>query len=147
MKLVLGLSLVLLFLEGCSGNRSEVEKTDAEKLEGTWTATLVQTDGKKAPADFTARIQMKFQNDALMIRGLLGDNREVPCRFHIDPEKTPRTIDWSDLGSKQTVLGIYEVDGDRLRLCIITRTRARPTEFKTEPGSNLSYLELKRAAR
>jgi uncharacterized protein (TIGR03067 family) len=124
-----------------------VDKTDAEQLEGTWVATLVETDGSKAPADFTARVQMKFQNGFLMIRGLLGDNREVPCQFQIDPDKIPRSIDWTDLGSKQTVLGIYELDGDRLKLCIITTKRARPTEFKTQPKSNLSYLELKRAAR
>jgi uncharacterized protein (TIGR03067 family) len=142
-----GVSLVLVVLCGCSGKPTDVAKTDAEKLEGTWAATLVETDGRKAPADLSARVQMKFQKGFLVIRGLFGDNREVPCQFQIDPDKIPRTIDWSDLGSKQTVLGIYELDGDRLKLCIITTKRDRPTEFKTGPKSNLSYLELKRAAR
>jgi uncharacterized protein (TIGR03067 family) len=148
MRRLLASTLLLLVSCGCSSDRSAgVARTDAEKLEGTWLATRVETDGKQAPADFTARIQMKFQGGMLMIRGLLGDNRELPCQLKLDPEKTPRTIDWSGLGTSETVLGIYELDGDRLRLCIITRPRERPTEFKTEPGSNLTCLELKRSAR
>src|SRR5205823_203292 len=43
-------------------------------------------------------------------------------------------------------LGIYELDGDNLRLCLpeIEPFDRRPTEFKAEKGSNLKVLKLKR---
>jgi uncharacterized protein (TIGR03067 family) len=128
-------------------NNKEPMRTDAEKLEGAWQATSVETDGKKAPADFAARIQMRFDKGFLMVKGLFGDNREVACQLKLDSDKKPKTIDYTGLGTKQTVLGIYELDGDTLKLCIVTRERERPKEFKTEAGSNLTLLELKRVKK
>jgi uncharacterized protein (TIGR03067 family) len=156
MRLLFG--LLMLALLSCSqtfaapdaskgDDKKEAAKTDAEKLTGAWQATSVETDGAKAPADFAAKIQLRFEKGFLMIKGLFGDNREVPCQLKLDPDKKPKTLDYTGLGTKQTVLGIYELDGDTLKLCIITKERERPKEFKTEAGSNLTLMELKRVKK
>lgn len=119
--------------------------SDTAKLEGKWQVIRVETDGTMAPDEFAEKIQMRFEKGFLLVKGLFGDNREVPCQLKLDPDKTPKTIDYADLGTKRAVLGIYELDGDRLKLCIITKERERPKEFKTEAGSNLTLMDLKRS--
>jgi hypothetical protein len=39
--------------------------------------------------------------------------------------------------------GIYEIQGDTLKLCLIDRDQPRPTEFQSETGSRVTYLVLK----
>jgi RNA polymerase sigma factor (sigma-70 family) len=123
---------------------AEARQRDLGKLEGTWAAAEIETDGKKAPPDFVRRIQWRFVKGFLTVKGSLGDNREIPCTFDIDPLQTPRAIHYADLGSRQQVLGIYEVEGDRLRVCIIYRDRPRPTAFATEPDSGLTRIVFQR---
>jgi RNA polymerase sigma factor (sigma-70 family) len=117
---------------------------DLARLEGTWIATEVETEGKKAPPAFVRRIQWRFEKGFLMVKGSLGDNREIPCTFEIDTTKTPRAISYANLGSRQQVLGIYEVKDDRLRVCIIYRNRPRPAAFTTAPGSGLTRIVFQR---
>jgi RNA polymerase sigma factor (sigma-70 family) len=126
---------------------SDPGKDDVQNITGTWVATSVETDGQAAPEGFVRRIRFRFKNGFLVIKGLFADNREVPCDFKLDPKARParpRAIDYSGLGTKQQVKGIYELDGERLKVCIITRPRERPTEFATKPGSNLTLIAFKR---
>jgi uncharacterized protein (TIGR03067 family) len=57
----------------------------------------------------------------------------------IDPTQTPRTIDIEVMaGAHQGVvyLGIYELDGDRLRICFALPDQPlRPTDFSAAKGS------------
>ena len=56
----------------------------------------------------------------------------------LDPSKSPKTIDvtMTEGPSKGTVmLGIYEIDGDTLKVCFDPHGKKRPTEFKSAPGS------------
>jgi uncharacterized protein (TIGR03067 family) len=50
--------------------------------------------------------------------------------FTIDQTKQPKTIDIR-ISDKEKALGIYELDGDTLKLCMIEDRdgNARPTEF------------------
>jgi uncharacterized protein (TIGR03067 family) len=55
--------------------------------------------------------------------------------FQIGPAKKPRAIDFiafSAEGKKETTLGIYEWDGEKLK--IAADQKKRPTEFKSEKG-------------
>jgi uncharacterized protein (TIGR03067 family) len=51
-----------------------------------------------------------------------------------------------DLTDKEghRALGIYSVEGDKLRICWTERGKARPTEFATKPGSGFDLWVLKR---
>ena len=56
----------------------------------------------------------------------------------IDPSKTPKTIDvtFAEGPHKGMVmLGIYEIDDDKLKVCFDFEGKNRPTEFKSPPGS------------
>ena len=60
-------------------------------------------------------------------------------RFTIDPTRTPKTIDfemvsWSDTPIR--TLGIYELHGDRLVICVLSEgpSDERPTGFTGQEG-------------
>src|SRR5262249_19253582 len=44
----------------------------------------------------------------------------------------------------RTSLGIFELNGDKLRICFREKGGERPSEFASEKGSNLVLIELRR---
>jgi tetratricopeptide (TPR) repeat protein len=69
----------------------------------------------------------------------------VPATFKIDPSKSPKTIDIHLLiktpGGDSTILGIYEVGDNTLKLCQGEPGRDRPSEFKKGPGQRLRIFK------
>ncbi len=62
-------------------------------------------------------------------------NKEKLAQYKLDPTASPKTI---DIIKKDMVeLGIYELEGDTLRICLAKDLR-RPTKFesKSETGRN-----------
>lgn len=53
----------------------------------------------------------------------------------LDPAKKPKEIDFrsADDKDKDVVKGIYELDGDDLKLCLAFKTE-RPTKFAAQKG-------------
>jgi hypothetical protein len=47
----------------------------------------------------------------------------------------------------QTMLGIYEINGDRMRVILAAAGRERPRDFLPKAGSGHTLQELKRAAQ
>ncbi len=73
----------------------------------------------------------------------------VALSFQIDPTKTPRTIDLYFV--EPAALGIYEIDGDQLKLCLELppsgsqpETLQRPSSFTVDPDSRRVLLQLRR---
>ena len=63
------------------------------------------------------------------------------------PSATPKAMDitGTDGPNKgKTILAIYERKGDTLRICYDLSGKKRPTEFKTEAGTQLFLVEYKR---
>jgi uncharacterized protein (TIGR03067 family) len=48
----------------------------------------------------------------------VGDPANPSCKaiYKVDPTQTPKHLDWSQDGGKSWYLGIYEVDGDVLKI-------------------------------
>jgi uncharacterized protein (TIGR03067 family) len=73
--------------------------------------------------------------------------------FKLDPAKRPKAIDLavSDEQDKGKIgHGIYDLDGDRLKICFPQDANAeneRPTAFKSEAGSRLVLVTLKRQVK
>ena len=61
-----------------------------------------------------------------------------PMPFALDPSREPKAIDLTMMPGK-TVLGIYQVDGDSLTLCVDFDPAGtggqRPTTFHTQPDA------------
>ena len=139
------ISLVALFCavgfaaSGGSGTLAD-EKADLEKevrkFQGTWTFESSETGGKKLPIDELKGLILTFEGHKHTVKK--GDEVIQVGTQKLDPSKSPKTIDvtMTEGPSKGTVmLGIYEIDGDVLKVCFDAQGKKRPTEFKSAPGS------------
>ena len=130
-----------------SGKPADKAKADRDKLQGAWVAVSGETGGKKAADEFVEKCKVVIAGDKITLVGLVRGEKEngVEGTFKIDPAAKPSAIDIS-LTNREDARGIYEVDGDTLKLCLIEATGSeRPTEF-TGKGQQI-LIALKKSAQ
>jgi uncharacterized protein (TIGR03067 family) len=116
-------------------DKADLEK-EVKKFQGTWTIESSVTGGTELPADQLKGLVVVFEGDKHSVKK--GDDVLQVGTQKLDPSKSPKTIDvtMTEGPSKGTVmLGIYEFDGDTLKVCFDSEGKKRPTEFKSAPGS------------
>lgn len=99
------------------------QRPDAEVFVGAWETVVKELDGQPIPKTvwtFDADLTMWSKSP-----GEEGKGGKWPVK--IDPDATPKRIDID------TYLGIYEFDGDDIRLAY-TLNADRPTTFDRKPG-------------
>jgi uncharacterized protein (TIGR03067 family) len=139
------ISLVALFCavglaaSGGSGTladeKAHVEK-EVRKFQGAWTIESSETGGKKLPAGDLKGLIVTFEGDKHTVKK--GDEVVQVGTQKLDPSQSPKAIDviMTEGPNKGAVmLGIYEIDGDTLKVCFDPNGKKRPTEFKSAPGS------------
>ncbi len=126
-------------------------KQQAEKLQGVWGAISYVQDGqgegeKVAPQE--SPVRWVFKGDKVTFLADVEDGSPKGT-FKLDPTKTPQAIDMlfpAAPGEKkgQAMLGIFELDGDTIKICYGPDGTERPAEFKSEAGSKLILVVFKR---
>ncbi len=117
-------------------------QSDHAKLQGTWTITASEIEGK--PVDKRKGHQFVFAGDKMTVRQPGQENDEATIK--LDPLASPKTIDFVVQTGKQkgtTVLAIYALEGDTLKLCLSWDER-RPGAFAAPPGRKMQLIVLKR---
>ncbi len=118
-----------------AGDKAGVEE-ELKKFRGVWTFESVEAGGKKAPAADFKGMTVTFEGDRYAVRK--GDEVIQAGRQKLDPSRSPKAIDVTvseGLNKGAVMLGIYEIDGDTLKVCFDEGGKKRPTEFKSAPGS------------
>jgi uncharacterized protein (TIGR03067 family) len=67
----------------------------------------------------------------------------LQATYTTDASLTPKTIDLL-LKNGKTQLGIYEVDGDTMRICFTTPGKPRPADFESRPADGRTSAVWKR---
>ena len=145
--LILTVATVVCFVLTMANSRAD-EATDP--LQGVWEAKSAEKGGKQAPPEFVKNLRFTFKGDKVLIRGNFGDEREEECTYTVDDKKSPKQIDviLPIIEKNQKVLGIYEIKGDELKLCLrhLNHTnKGRPTELATKEGSDSLLMVFKKA--
>src|SRR5437763_14240052 len=128
-------------------DKADVEK-ELKKFQGTWTFESSEAGGQKLPADQLKGLVLTFEGAKHTVKN--GTEVVQVGTQTIDPSKSPKAIDvtLTDGPMKGAVLlGIYELDGDTLKVCFDTGGKKRPTEFKSPPGSETFVNVHKRAKK
>jgi uncharacterized protein (TIGR03067 family) len=79
-----------------------------------------------------------------------GKEVEFKNVFKLDPSRKPKEIDLTPdgEGKGKTVAGLYELEGDSLRVCFPGQPDAeRPTRLESKEGENYLLLTYTRAAK
>lgn len=121
--------------DGLADDKAELEK-EMKKFEGAWTIESSKAGGEVVPSDQLKGMIVSFEGDKHTVKN--GDEVVQVGTQKIDPTKSPKTIDvtLTEGPSKGMVLlGIYEFEGETLKVCFDLEGKRRPTEFQSEPGS------------
>jgi uncharacterized protein (TIGR03067 family) len=124
-------------------------KKDKAALQGVWKVVTIE-HGQTKKEDNEGH-ELVFKGDEFTLRK--GDQTIFKGKFKLDPAKKPKQIDLDiteDVKNKsvgQTAEGIYALEKDRLKCCIMEPGSggARPTEFSAPEGTKQVVVTLKRA--
>jgi uncharacterized protein (TIGR03067 family) len=137
--LILGAGLVLAFAQPADDAQ--------EKLQGTWTATKAERDGKAA--DDVVGHRLSFTSNRFQI--ISKDGKSLYAGTVRYPSANPWAIDFEHTERAlkgKTLKGIYVLDGDTLTICdnAPNLDEGRPISFETKSGSGYEVITFKRAA-
>ena len=133
-----GAGSVVESVSGADGPRADAAgKPDKDRLQGKWLLVAGETNGKPF------RKEMLDRRLTVVVVGdkwdqFIGEETKPDSwSFTTDAAKSPKQIDFTDLspdakGDEKKMVGIYELDGDKLRVCnrrpgVINR----PAEFRS----------------
>ena len=144
--------------DGAGGPKTGAK--DLELLQGTWNVDTMEWGGKSLPKELMNGYKFVFAGNKLTWDAAIGvqskggkvmaSDGTFPCDFKIDPGKEPKQIDITLHLNKgdRTLLGIYEIKGDTLKVCYFgSNTGKRPAEFSTKDDPNIGYIVLTRAKK
>jgi uncharacterized protein (TIGR03067 family) len=120
---------------------------DQKKLQGAWTATKAERDGKVAEDVLGHRLS--FTGNRFQIRSKDGKPL-YEGTFRVDPGTKPAAFDFDHTRGAfkgKAWKGIYALDGDTLTTCDNgpDPDTARPAAFEAKPGSGHILITFKRA--
>src|SRR5262249_32302296 len=114
-----------------AGGGEEVLK----QIQGTWKFVSQEMDAKPVAADQLAGMKITFTGDKWSVT---KDGKVLQAGTHkFDPTKKPGQVnamvtEGEDKGN--TMLGIYELKGDALKVCFDPKGKERPTSFTAKAG-------------
>jgi uncharacterized protein (TIGR03067 family) len=110
-----------------------------KKMNGTWVPVSGELGGNKLPAEQLKTIKLEIKGEQYTVT--VGDKVDKGT-VKMDAAKKPKEIDitGTDGPNKgKTMLAIYELKGDTLRVCYDLGGKARPTEFASK-ANTLQFL-------
>lgn len=119
--------------------------SDLDRLQGVWQLVAMERDGESAAPEELTRDTATYEGNRITLRS--GEKVRRRGIITLDPSRTPKAINTWDLDGPfedQTIPGIYELDGDTLRLCFGGPGELRPRTFTTKGGQAFLMVVYKR---
>ncbi len=115
---------LLWALASGQGRADDVNKQELAKLDGTWVVVKIEMNGQSLLE------KNHSPEQKLVIKGgkVTSGAKEAELSKILDPSKKPKTIT-GPLDERLKFYGIYEVDGDEIRVCgdiVDTATEKNP---------------------
>jgi uncharacterized protein (TIGR03067 family) len=139
---------VLVLFAGSSiaaAGAGDAAKEEHKKLDGEWTIESVLRDPREPIPEEGKGMRCIIKDEKLVAKLPGNDKPAGELVLRIDPTKRPKTLDVRPRGEKDTILAIYELKDDTLRVCLSPLGKERPKEIASKPGSGVTLVVLKRA--
>jgi uncharacterized protein (TIGR03067 family) len=115
--------------------RADDARDDAKLMNGTWLPSEAELAGEKFPDEVRKTITLVVADGEYTVTvGKQPDRGTIK----LDPTTKPKSLDITGTegpNKGNTILAIYEISDDTLRVCYDLSGKERPTEFKTTSGS------------
>jgi uncharacterized protein (TIGR03067 family) len=126
------LALTLLVSLATAAQDDAIKK-ELAAIEGEWSMVSSERDGQPLPPRVVKSARRICRGDMTTV--MLNGRLFMRAKFTVDPAKQPKSLDYEvteghNQGSKQ--LGIYELDGDTMKICLADPGNERPTDFVTK---------------
>jgi uncharacterized protein (TIGR03067 family) len=124
------------------GGKKDDDALVLKKIQGKWKFTAHEMNGKPLPPEELAKLTITFSGDKWSVR---MDDKEVQAGTHkFDTAKTPPHVDavvtvGEDKGN--TMLGIFELKGDTLKVCFDPMGKTRPTSLSAKEGQFAAVVQ------
>jgi uncharacterized protein (TIGR03067 family) len=148
-----GATVLISLLQACSlfaapqrNDAKDAPKDDGAKLKGTWVVQSFQFGGQLVKLDKKVTVAFDADGYAVQVDGQTVERGTQK----LNDSKTPKEIDWTVVEGQlqgKTQLGIYEINGDDLKICMAWPANPRPGEFSAPAGTLRKFLVLKRQTR
>src|SRR5262249_42606072 len=115
-------------------------------MEGTWGFASLEVDGNQMPAAGLQLSRLLIDGDRFRTESPEATYEGI---FNIDVEADPHHIDIEFVAGPEagkTNYGIFRIDGDQIEICLDMTGAARPTQFRTAPGTGHAYEILRRTS-
>ena len=145
MRRALLLVPVFLALLAADEPRDAAVKKELKRLQGTWVLVAYEKDGKKTPAEDLKDIRVLIKGNRYFVQ--TGGQISEQGTFKVYPGRKPKAMDSMPTEGPrkgETVLSIYELEGDRYRECQAAPGKERPTLFSAKQGTGQTLMILKR---
>ncbi len=109
-------------------------------IEGAWRVVSAELSG----ADFSPLRGAKLVLEVGKKTFVLPDGTVEKGSYEVGTGEPARRIDATTEGRAGTAMGIYEVDGKKLKMCFSQSGAARPAAFETRGGDDRILLVLER---
>lgn len=135
--IVLALIALGLALHGAISARQPA-KTDQDRMQGVWRVLTLEVEGRYVPDEQAEKFKFAFAKDKLLI---ISAGKARLRTVKLDAKATPKAIDLVEPENQHAALGIYDIDGDTLKISLADPGgKKRPTQFATEEIRNVVFV-------
>jgi uncharacterized protein (TIGR03067 family) len=144
---LIALSAVLSLSVAAEPAKDDAKK-ELEKFQGTWSTVSIVMDGTTLDDNLRSSLKFVVKGDAFSIKGEDEIVKQyAKATLKLDPTTKPKSVDFTigEGSEKGSVLeGIYEWNGDELKVCVKLTGKERPTEFASKENSQVALLVIKK---
>jgi uncharacterized protein (TIGR03067 family) len=152
------LGVSTLCILACSwGRADDAVQKELAKLEGTWMVVKMEVNGKSLLEKDKPEPKLVIKDGKLTSDAKEAAKDVLELAKILDPSKNPKQLtipnfEGGDPKKGVTLIGIYEVDGDELRVCaeavetanLKEREKERPRAFDSKQGLLLVFRREKK---
>ena len=141
MKTYTFVALVLIAFScpaGAATPSEEAAKKDLKALQGTWTVVYSEQNGeRRRDVEEVKKMRLTIKDDKWTLEYHNNVKDKHVATLKLDPTQKPTAVDFKfseGLLTGETMLSVYELKGDDLKVCFASESRQRPKSFDSREG-------------
>jgi uncharacterized protein (TIGR03067 family) len=133
------LLIASLFLTSTTIHADDDSDKALKSLQGKWKAVSILANGDAVPEEQVEKTTVMIKEKELV----LSVTPDQVATIALDSTQKPAWIDLTN-HKKEKFLGIYELKGETLKICLAGPGEKRPAGFESTKEGKTAYLVLKR---